>query len=102
LKSVVLDRKGDAIRYHPTILALAAHYHFEPRPVAVARGNEKGRVERSIRIVRESFFAGRKWTDLGDLNRQAEEWVPGTGPRVAVARYRAHASPQEGNSSQAG
>jgi transposase len=74
LKSVVLERKGDAIRYHPTILALAAHYHFEPRPVAVARGNEKGRVERSIRFVRDSFFAGRKWTDLDDLNRQADEW----------------------------
>ena len=39
LKSVVLERRGDAIRFHPTILALAAHYHFEPRPVAVARGN---------------------------------------------------------------
>ncbi len=29
--------------------AISAHYHFEPRPVAVARGNEKGRVERMIR-----------------------------------------------------
>ena len=41
LKSVVLERRGDAIRFHPTILALAAHYRFEPRPVAVGRGNEK-------------------------------------------------------------
>jgi hypothetical protein len=37
----VLERQGDAIRFHPTVLALAAHYRFEPRPVAVARGNEK-------------------------------------------------------------
>ena len=77
LKSVVLERRGDAIRYHPTILALAAHYHFEPRPVAVARGNEKGRVERNIRFARESFFAARKWKDLHDLNRQADEWCGG-------------------------
>jgi transposase len=41
LKSAVLERQGDAIRFHPTLLALAAHYRFEPRPVAVARGNEK-------------------------------------------------------------
>jgi transposase len=41
LKSAVLERHGDAIRFHPTLLALAAHYRFEPRPVAVARGNEK-------------------------------------------------------------
>jgi transposase len=41
LKSAVLERQGEAIRFHPTLLALAAHYRFEPRPVAVARGNEK-------------------------------------------------------------
>ena len=59
LKSAVLERAGDAIRFHPTLLELAAHYRFEPRPVAVARGNEKGRVERAIRYVRDSFFAAR-------------------------------------------
>ena len=42
LKSVVLERDGDAIRFHPTLLEFAGHYRFEPRPVAVARGNEKG------------------------------------------------------------
>jgi len=40
LKSVVLERQGQAIRFNPTLLDFAAHYHFEPRPVAVARGNE--------------------------------------------------------------
>jgi len=64
LKSAVLERQGDAIRFHPTLLALAAHYRLEPRPVAVARGNEKGRVERAIRYVREAFFAARTWQDL--------------------------------------
>ncbi|WP_247355684.1 IS21 family transposase [Bradyrhizobium sp. 160] len=47
LKSAVLERQGDAIRFHRTLLAFAGHYRFEPRPVAVARGNEKGRVERA-------------------------------------------------------
>lgn len=42
LKSAVLERIGEAIRFHPTLLELAAHYHFQPHPVAVARGNEKG------------------------------------------------------------
>ena len=59
LKSAVLERRDDAIRFHPTLLALSAHYRFEPRPVAVARGNEKGRVERAIRYIRDNFFAGR-------------------------------------------
>jgi transposase len=68
LKSAVLERQGEAIRFHPRLLAFAAHYRFEPRPVAIARGNEKGRVERAIRHVRDAFFAARQFTDLDDLN----------------------------------
>jgi hypothetical protein len=77
LKSAVLERQGDAIRFHPTLLEFAGHYRYEPRPVAVARGNEKGRVERAIRYVREAFFAARAFTDLDDLNAQAEAWCDG-------------------------
>jgi transposase len=75
LKSAVLERVGDAIRFHPTLLAVSKHYRFEPRPVAPARGNEKGRVERAIRYVRESFFAARQWSTVEDLNVQAEQWM---------------------------
>jgi transposase len=57
LKSAVLERLGDAIRFNPQLLDFAAHYRFEPRPVAVCRGNEKGRVERIIRYIRDNFFA---------------------------------------------
>jgi hypothetical protein len=77
LKSAVLERQGQAIRFHPTLLAFAGHYRYEPRPVAVARGNEKGRVERAIRFVRENFFAARDYRDLADLNAQAEAWCLG-------------------------
>jgi transposase len=77
LKSAVLARHGDAIRFHPTLIAFAAHYRYEPRPVAVARGNEKGRGERAIRYVRDSFFAARTFADLDDLNVQAEAWCGG-------------------------
>jgi transposase len=77
LRSAVLERRHDAVRFHPTLLELAAHYRFAPRPVAVARGNQKGRVERAIRFVRESFFAARDWRDVDDLNRQALDWCLG-------------------------
>ncbi len=82
MKSVVLERRGDAIRFHPTLLALAAHYRYQPRPVAPARGNEKGRVERLIRFVRERFFAARHFRDLDELNAQATDWCE----TVAAAR----------------
>lgn len=82
LRSAVLERVDEAIRFHPTLLELAAHYRCQPRPVAVARGNEKGRVERAIRFVREAFFAARTFGDLDDLNTQALAWCQG----VAAAR----------------
>jgi len=95
LKSVVLERQGDLIRFHSRILDFAGHYHFAPKPVAIARGNEKGRVERKIRDIRESFFAARTYGSLTDLNRQLDTWiervvhqrrVPGdTGKLVAQA-----------------
>jgi transposase len=74
LRSAVLERHAEAIRFNPALLDFAAHYRYEPRPVAVARGNEKGRVERAIRFVRDAFFAARTFTDLDDLNAQAEAW----------------------------
>ena len=77
LQSAVLERRGEAIRGHPTRLALAAHDRFEPRPVAVARGTEKGRVERAIRAVRAAFFAAPAWRDLDDLDAQAAAWCRG-------------------------
>ena len=77
LKSAVLERQGDAIRFNPMLLEFAAHYRYEPRPVAVARGNEKGRVERAIRYIRDNFFAARTYKDIDDLNNQAYEWCNG-------------------------
>ena len=77
LRSAVLERHGSAIHFNPKLLDLAAHYHFEPRPVAVARGNQKGRVERAIRFIRDNFFAARQWRDLDDLNTQASHWCSG-------------------------
>ncbi len=74
LKSVVLERRGDAIHFHPRLLELAAHYHFAARPCRPARGNEKGRVERAVQYVRHSFFAARSFTTLADFNRQALQW----------------------------
>lgn len=77
LKSAVLERQGDAIRFNPKILEFAGAYRFLPRPVARARGNEKGRVERAISYIRTSFFLARQWRDLDDLNLQAHEWCHG-------------------------
>ena len=77
LKSAVLDRRGDAILFNPRLVHFSMHYHFEIRPAAVARGNEKGRVERAIGYARTSFWPARQWRDLDDLNAQAAAWCAG-------------------------
>jgi transposase len=75
LKSVVIDRVGDHIRFHPKLLELANYYHFEPRPCAPYRGNEKGKVERQIHYLRYSFFEGRIFRSLDLLNQELSEWI---------------------------
>jgi len=75
LKSVVLERAGDHIRFHPRILDLAGYYHFAPKPCAPYRGNEKGKVERQIQYLRHSFFAARRYASVEDLNAQLARWI---------------------------
>jgi hypothetical protein len=45
---------------------------FVPCPCQVRAGNQKGRVERATRYVRESFWAGRRFTTLAEW--QALVW----------------------------
>lgn len=78
----MIEREGDAVRFHPTLLALAGHYRFEPRACAPYRPNEKGRVERAIQDVRDNFFAARDFASLDDLNAQALAWC------IEIARER--------------
>ncbi|MEI2679842.1 MAG: hypothetical protein V9G29_19405 [Burkholderiaceae bacterium] len=58
LKSVVLEREGDRHPVPPSRSWISRGTTTStPFPSRVARGNEKGRVERAIRYLRESFFA---------------------------------------------
>ena len=72
---MVLERRGEQIRFHPRYLEWAGHYCFQPRPCHVGRGNEKGRVERSIRFLRESFWAACRFTGLADCNARLQRWI---------------------------
>ena len=78
LKSAVLARRGKAVTFHPTLLALAAHYAFEPTAAWPRRPEEKGRVERRVGFARTGFFAGRDIAvPLGALNAAARDWCFG-------------------------
>ncbi len=90
LKSVVLERSGDLIHFHPRALELFGHYMTWGQPCGVARGNEKGKVERTIRYLRTSFWPARHFRDLDDLNRQAAAWVESVAHQRKVPEDPAH------------
>lgn len=69
-KTVVAQRHGDAVRFHPPLVELAGTYCVSLRVCAVRRANEKGRVERAIRYVRDRFLAGRQLRSVEHGNRE--------------------------------
>jgi transposase len=69
-RTIVLERHGAAVRFHPTLLELCGAMRVQPRLCAVARPQQKGRVERSIRYLRERFFAGRTIRSVAHGNEQ--------------------------------
>lgn len=89
LKSVVLSRVGSTIQFNPRFLALAGHYLFEPTAAPVRYPEFKGRVEASIKYIRQSFFYGRSFRSLQDVRDQAAAW------RDQVANERIHATTRE-------
>ena len=59
-------------------LRVAAHWGFHPRACRPYRAQTKGKVERPIRYIRDSFFYGRAFANDEDLNEPASRWLEGT------------------------
>ena len=74
-KTIVLERQGDAVRFHPLLLDLAARLHVQPRLCAPRRPQEKGGVERAVRFFKERFFAARSFHSLEHGNVQLAEFI---------------------------
>ena len=83
-KTVVLERYGDAVRFHPLLLQLSGLYQVSLRLCTVRKANEKGRVERAIRFIRDRFLAGREVSSIEQGNRELLEFL------VEVALPRPH------------
>jgi hypothetical protein len=88
-KTVVLERQGDVVRYHPTLLELCAQLHVQPRLCGVRKPQHKGRVERAIRYLKERFFAARTFHSLEHGNAELLKFVQTT------AMERAHPGHQQ-------
>lgn len=89
LATAVAERDGSLIRFHPRLFAFAKLYRFTPRACNVAAGWEKGKVERAIGYLRQSFWPLRSFRDLNDCNRQVCQWLEKT------ANIRKHSETRE-------
>ncbi len=66
---------GGRLVENPEFLRFAAHWGFRARACRPYRAKTKGKVERPIRYVRESFFYGRTFLSDDDLREQAARWL---------------------------
>ena len=73
-------------------LRVAAHWGFHPRACRPYRARTKGKVERPIRYIRDSFFYGRAFANDEDLNEQASRWLEGTAAAAVIDRIVHHAT----------
>jgi hypothetical protein len=89
LKSVVLSRLGQDIRFHPRFMDFAGYYLFEPVPCNVRAAWEKGKVESAIKYTRSAFLAGRTITSWAGLNEEVWKW------RDEEANIRIHGTTRE-------
>ncbi|MBC7530941.1 MAG: IS21 family transposase [Oligoflexus sp.] len=78
MRTVVADRIGKEYRFQNDFINFCAHYPFEPKVCMPYQPQSKGRVERTIRYLRENFFEGRMLTDLNRLNDEVREWCTKT------------------------
>lgn len=61
-------------RIHFAYADLERHYNFAADPAGVRRPRHKGKVERSVPVVRKHLLAGRVFKDIGDANERALSW----------------------------
>ena len=80
MRAVVLSDQrvgGGELVLNAEFLRFAAHWGFHPRAGRPYRAQTKGKVERPIRYIRDSFFYGRAFANDEDLNEQASRWLEG-------------------------
>ena len=90
LKPVVLGRdEGGQPVWNQRFLDFALVVGFYPKACRPYRAQTKGRVERAIRYLRQSFWPGLRFFSLEDLNSQVRAWLD------IVANTRVHGTTQK-------
>jgi transposase len=90
MATAVTERDGPLIRFNDAFLEFLRPLKIDPRACNVRRANEKGKVEKgAIHYIRHNFWPLRIFTDLLDVQAQANQW------RDQVANVRVHSTTGE-------
>ena len=84
LSSVVLSRMGTSVRMNQRFLDFSGFFGFRPTVCNVGKPREKGKVEMSVKYIKQNFLAGRTFTSMDELQQQAVKW------RDEIANVRIH------------
>jgi transposase len=84
MKQAVLSNTPAGVRFAPKFLDFCEHYEVRPVATPPYWPRAKGKVERGVGYIKQSFLEGRSFTDLRDLNQQLDHWLE------TVANVRLH------------
>ena len=76
-KTVVIDRFGDAIRFHPLLLSTTTALRVQPRLCKPRRPQDKGKVERAVRYLRDRALSAWTFTTLDEGNAHLKRFCDG-------------------------
>jgi hypothetical protein len=82
MKTVLLDMETGQPHWHPRFQEVVSALGISPRVCKSYTPQTKGKVERSVGVVKHDFWPGGCFTDLDDLNRQAAAWCGQLNARV--------------------
>jgi len=82
MKTVLLEMESGLPHWHPRFQELVSALGITPRVCKPYTPQTKGKVERSIGVVKHDFWPGVRFSDLDDLNQQALVWCDQLNHRV--------------------
>jgi transposase len=88
MKTVLLDMETGTPHWHPRFQELVEALGISPRVCKAYTPQTKGKVERSVGVVKQEFWPGVVFSDLDDLNGQAAAWCTQVNMRVHRTTHR--------------
>jgi len=82
MRNVFLRQLAGKVEFTQSLVELATHYGFTPRVAPAYAPWVKGKVERPMDFVREGFWRGYGFRDLGTANRDLTAWLAEKAERV--------------------